>query len=502
CLGDNVIECNEEGEIEIIETCDPLMGFACEEAACTGLCELNELESTNKGCDFYPTVTANILGSEGFHFTVRIANNGLYPANIEFFQGENSLLDGVVPEKSVETFTLPWVPELQATQDWSASRVVADGAYRLHTDQPVMVYQYNAEGGGEGADSAESNDASILLPIHVLEADYTVVSTHSWPDPNSNVLLPGFYTVTAIEDGTVVTLDTPGSVAAHPGAGVNLDGTGVVTLGAGDVLEVFSAGSANDPGDLSGTRIHATNPVQVIGGHMCTGVPTQGDNTCNHLEETILPEIWLGNQYFVVPPATGGQVDNPREQEVYIVATEDGTHVEVKPDVGVWPNVNAGEKIVVPLTDESMLVESSKPVSVSQVMASPELGERGGPSMLHIPPVVNWSEQDVFVLPEGYDDVYINILIDSEDPMVNLTGPNNAQIDSGFNSLQVPGTNFWHLRYKLDASDVGAILRLVSWSPMSISVYGESIRGSAWYPAGLQLTSGGNGGLPKAGSLK
>ncbi|MGB1277747.1 MAG: hypothetical protein ACPG77_18525, partial [Nannocystaceae bacterium] len=31
CLGDNVIECNEEGEIEIIETCDPLMGFACEE---------------------------------------------------------------------------------------------------------------------------------------------------------------------------------------------------------------------------------------------------------------------------------------------------------------------------------------------------------------------------------------------------------------------------------------------------------------------------------------
>jgi len=506
CLGDNIVEC-KDGVFEVIENCDPMMGFSCEEAACTGPCEPSALtDNTNEGCDFYPTVTANILDSEGTAFAVRVANTANYPAEIQIHRGQNLVLSGQVESKAVRTFVLPWIPELQATDNWSASRVVEDGAYRLRASQPVVVYQFNAQGGSLGPDDTESNDASMLLPVHILDTDYTVVSTQSWPDPNSEMLLPGFYAVTATEDNTEVMLDTPGAVVAHPGDGVSPDGTGVVSLDAGDVLEVFSSGTNNNPGDLTGTRVLATKPVQVIGGHMCSGVPTPGDNTCNHLEETILPPTWLGIEYLVVPPATGGAVDNAREQEVYIVAMEDGTNIEVKPDLGVWDNVKAGQKIVVPLTNQAMVVSSSKPVSVFQVMASPGAGDWGGPAMLQVHPIPNWSANVEFALPEGYEHVYVNLLVKhggDMQPKVNLKGYGGGQeteIKLGYTHFQ--DTDLWYQRYKLSPADVEKVLILGSMAQISVSVYGESVRGSAWYPAGLKLHNGGNDGLPKLGMLK
>src|SRR5690606_19329032 len=140
----------------------------------------------------------------------------------------------VVPANSVKVLKLPWVNE--TTKGNGPSKVAPAGAYRLRSDQPVTVYQYNP------LDSTLSNDASLLLPVNAWTGNYLIASWAQWS------AFPGFYAVVASEDGTTVVV-TPsasgGSVSA--GDGIQDDGTGQAKLDAGDVLVVYSTA-----GDLTG----------------------------------------------------------------------------------------------------------------------------------------------------------------------------------------------------------------------------------------------------------
>ncbi len=491
CTGDTVEVCNEDGDgWEFDKVCDEWIGLACENGVCTGSCA--ELPGTNaQGCEFYPTVTANIIDDAEFKFTVQVANPQPVSVEVAVHHGD-SLIEGPfeIPPNATQTIVLDWNTELKATEDWEYSRVVENGAYRLRAKAPVLVYQFNAEGGGEGADSAESNDASLLLPTNLLETSYHVMSYPSWPDPNSNLLMPGFYAVTAIHDGTYVDLSTFGAdVVARPGAGVGMNGEGGVMLQRGDVLEVFSGGTLNAPGHLSGTRVEATKPVQVIAGHMCTGVPLNAD-TCNHLEESMYPAAYLGKDYLVVPPATDGNLDTAREQEVHILAVEDETTIWIDEDP-MFVDVAAGQTIVLPPSVEPHRIHSNHTIGVQQFMRSPAPGEPGAPSMLHTQRIPTTSTKYYFAPPLGYDHVFVDILVAGKDPHDVMT---EGAILTDF--VQVGDQDLWYTRYEIPPNLYHAANSFYSISLFSVVVYGESTRGSAWYPAGLKYTSGQPGPWP------
>ncbi|MEZ4430335.1 MAG: hypothetical protein R3A51_21860, partial [Nannocystaceae bacterium] len=141
CDGELATVCNDDGDGYDEYTCDPIQGVTCDpqQGKCVGACAPDNIKNSYIGCDYYPTVTPNVVGTE-YDFAVTVSNTAGSDAMITITRGPNMVYDTVVPAGSVEVIPLPWVNELKST---GMSRVVVDGAYRLRSDRPITVYQYN-----------------------------------------------------------------------------------------------------------------------------------------------------------------------------------------------------------------------------------------------------------------------------------------------------------------------------------------------------------------------
>src|SRR3569833_2514037 len=82
CSGNVAHECNADGTGFVDEVCDPLKGETCDPTqGCTGPCSEKALGLSYIGCDYYPTVTGNIVGND-FDFAVAISNTSANIATI------------------------------------------------------------------------------------------------------------------------------------------------------------------------------------------------------------------------------------------------------------------------------------------------------------------------------------------------------------------------------------------------------------------------------------
>jgi len=486
CDGENAIACNAEGSAQTITLCDGVQGVLCEDGQCVGACSPDELGTSYIGCDYYPTVTANIV-EDVYHFAVAVANTSDLAANLEIDKNGMLVLSDSVAPNSVKVITLPWDYELKANQFVEpASLMAPGGAYRLRADQPVTVYQYNPlEYEQNGLDNSFTNDASLLLPVNVWSGDYFVVARNTWDVFDAGVQIsPGFYTVTASEDDTTVELlPSETGKLTIAGGGVAADGTGKVALDRGDVLEVFSALTLGNPGkaDVTGTRIKADRPIQVLGGHVCTNVPYDID-ACDHLEESMYPYETLAKQYIVTPPLipTGG--NTPKAQMVRIVATQDATTLAYDPPQNGAPTMiaKAGQYVEIQQTAADFEVSANNKILIAQYMLGQEAGGNSGdPAMA------------LSVATEQYRTNYLfHAPINYESNFVNITAPMNAKVTldgapvAGFKAIGATG----HGIVRLELGDnVDGNHQVESDKPVGISVYGYGQFTSYWYPGGLDL---------------
>jgi hypothetical protein len=257
--------------------------------------------------------------------------------------------------------------------------------------------------------------------------------------------IPGFYAVTAHQDNTTVTL-TPsatGKIIAA-GGGVAADGTGVVMLNEGDVLQVLS----NYNGDVTGTIVEADKPVQVIGGHKCTNVPLN-ITACDHLEESMFPIETLAKEYVVVPPV---QVPNDaldKGQIVRVIASEANTTLTFTPDQPVAKNLaNAGDFVEIKTTTAKFVVSADKKILVSQYM----VGQDGGygtsdPAMLVTVNPQQWRKTYLFHAATNWQANYVDILARK-----NAT----VTVDVNIGNWQPVGTtNYQVAHVKLSNTDGG-----------------------------------------------
>jgi hypothetical protein len=283
---------------------------------------------TYVGCDFWPTVTDNIVRPD-FDYAVVVANTGAAEANVQVTRGGMTVATVKVAANSLQKIFLPWVDELKsakfggipgfqvcATDAKTATVRAKGGAYHLVSSVPVAVYQFNAieyagKGGPPGKDWSKcttvclgvsecfsyTNDASLLLPSTAWTGNYRVAGPIAWTKPaeegSTAFTFPPYFVLTGATDGTKVTvkLGSAGTIVAGGGiANVPAGGSATFDLAAGEAIEVIGTG------DLSGTLIKATNPIQVITGIACAYVP--GDKpACDHLEESLLPVETLGKRY-------------------------------------------------------------------------------------------------------------------------------------------------------------------------------------------------------------
>lgn len=369
---------------------------------------------------------------------------------------------------------MPWVPAL----DEQKTQKVVDGAYRLRSTRPVTVYQYNPIQYAKGGQFSYTNDASLLFPVNVWTGNYRVVSRNHWAAGYG-----GFYAVTASEDNTLVTVTpspTGGNILA--GAGLAANGTGTVTMDAGDVLQVFTKGGGGVPdvSDLTGTGIAADKPVQLIGGHLCTNVPITVV-ACDHIEESMPPLETLATDYIVTAPlitAAGTKV-----RMVRMVATAPLTTLTYEPPQPGAPTQLGvtGSYAEIPLTGADFSIHSSAPIMVAEYFTGQQQGGGAGdPAMSLAVATAQYRTSYLFHAPTNYQSNYVNVVAPVK-AIVLLDGISLVSFapigNTGFGVARVPLNNAGNGNHNISAT-----------LPFGISVYGYGQYTSYWYPGGLDLT--------------
>ena len=489
CEGDKVLKCDDQGGgYGEFETCDPIQGTMCDEqmGGCAGDCAPVQLGTSYIGCDYYPTVTAGLKETNPwvFDFAVVVANTTAKNTNITVTRGANVVVNDMVGPNTAKVIKLPYVNELSISPIGTQGPTLklADGAYRLRSDSPVTVYQYQPLQYKVGNAFSYINDAGLLLPVNTWGQDFRVASRNHWSFGQFQI--PGFYAVTAKEDGTQVTL-TPSATGnkVFAGAGVAADGTGVVMLDQGDVLEVFTQakGGSPDGSDLTGTRVESSKPVQVIGGHKCTNVPVNVQ-FCDRIEESIPPIDVLSKEYIVTAPLISG--NTKKGEMVRIIATEANTALTYDPPQGGAPAllVNAGDYAEIAQTQADFKITGDKKILVAQYFLGQNAGGNSGdPAMAIAVTTEQFRTQYLIHAPTNYDTSFANIVAP---PGANVT-LDGAPV-GGF--APIGGTGFSVARVPLSNAGDGNHL-FDGDQKFGVMIYGYGQYTSYWYPGGLDLNS-------------
>lgn len=242
-------------------------------------------------------------------------------------------------------------------------------AVRITTNNPVAVYMANQR--------VASTDASLVLPITALGDDYIVTAyTPFASDQPSQIAIIG------VENNTSIQIIPTAPLIGSVGTGVPLN----ITLNVGQVYVIRSTG------DLTGTRIRATNANQcnnfaVFAGNRCAMVPTSC-SYCDHLIEQMIPlKAW--GKTFITTPLLARNGDQFR-----IVASENGTQVQINNQTPI--NLNAGQFHEVYLQQASYII-ANKPISVAQYSRGTSCdGASSDPFMIILSPIEQKLKHIVF----------------------------------------------------------------------------------------------------------
>lgn len=492
CNGNVAHECNKDGTGYMDEVCDPVKGETCDPTqGCTGPCASSALGLSYIGCDYYPTVTGNIVGND-FDFAVAISNTSASVANVTIDGGAlTTPMTVMVQPNSLVVQKLPWQTALKLCNDPETPTLsggcqgadptpvglVAKGGYHLRSDNPITLYQFNSLEYSIPAMSlfSYSNDASLMLPTNVWRTSYY---TAAWA--GAAMVNPSEMAITAQQDGTMVTITSKGATVAAGGVPALTPGTPAsVMMNAGDVIELVS------DGDFTGTKVDATAPVQVIGGHYCADVPDLNTGACDHMEESMFGVDTLGTNYIINAPAVTS-IPAGKVEVIRVIATQPGTTLTYNPPQAGAPTTiaNAGDFVQIADNSASFELTASAKVLVAQYMEGQDAGgNTGDPAMALAVPVEQFRTSYLFHAPVTYDSNYVDV-----------TAPVGANItlDGTAVPLTPIGTTGFALG-RVQSLGKGPAMdgshSITGDQAFGITVYGYGDYTSYWYPGGLNLTN-------------
>lgn len=524
CDGNTTQLCNADGTgYTPGMMCDGAAGESCNPTTgtCASLCRDAEASNSYIGCEYWPTPVLNSNVAPEFEFAVVVANPQTVQADITITRGGSMVRTVTVNAGGLETIKLPWVNELKGTAGSEASALVPGGAYRLRSTVPVTVYQFNALDYRIPRDCASepdllpdgqcfsyTNDASLLLPTHVLTGNYMVLSRPAMLNELPGLFgpelagSPGYFAVIGVDEAPVtVGINFTAHVAA--GGGVSSyapGGMDTFTLDQGDVLQIVSGmptrctpGGSDTPSpgttvtyctvgadyDLTGTEIRASGRVAVISGHNCDFVPFNRW-ACDHLEEAMFPlEAW-GSDYVI--SATEPLRGEPNL--LRIVSSHDGNMITFDPaSVSAPRMLNRGQMVELETRGDVRLTAPDA-FMVAQFLvgqdyegygASGMMGN-GDPAFSLGIPTEQFRTSYTFLAPESYAISYVNVTAPSGQPVTLDGSPVAGWRDVG-------GTGMATARVMIP----GGQHRIEAAVAFGIVVYGFGSYTSYMVPGGLDF---------------
>lgn len=458
CVDQDVVRCRPDGSgLDVIATCDGARQLVCSAGECKDACTLAAESRDYEGCEYWAIDLDNaVVATQGAasaqQFSVVVSNASLLDAEVSVeimcdaddaanprtpcTVGQPYVVRGPVRMSPGDLRVLDLDPR---EVDGSSRPELNDGsgtarsmhAYRVVSNAPIIAYQFNPlENVG-----VFSNDASLLLPTEALSGRYLVPS---WPQTlattedsltNAGIDLRAFLTIAGTEDGTVVEVRLSTAILGGGGVGPAVSGD-LLTI-ALDRFEVVNLETDDFNADFTGTSVVARDgkKLAVFTGSEASDAPrfdTLATRQCcaDHLEEQVFPEDSFGTHFIAVKSPLRSRVVDlagwdvavvPDEPEYWrVMATVDATSVttDLPPPFDRFALGRGASVIIESERDFSMV--ASDPVAVIQVPASQAAtgipsttqdGLRppgGDPSMIWVPPVEQWRNQYLFLVPNKY----------------------------------------------------------------------------------------------------
>ncbi len=541
CEGQDAMLCDATGlATTLIETCEPAR--PCTGGLCRNPCEEAATSNSYEGCEYLAATLMNSQVAPEFTPAIVVSNRNADPVQVTVTRGGSPVATATVEPSSTRAIDLPWVADLKQQLDPMGESVeqsgnVPDGAYRVTTTLPVTVYQFNPlqyriprdcadEGDApDGECFSYSNDASLLLPVHVLTEHYIVMSRPNLGIQNRvrDILFGGTEEIYSFSPSTMAVLNpqsTPVTVSvtfsaptqAGPGlaayeAGASADFTvqpgGVLQLAAripescapewtepssvpcgGGLYECTYSYCPMRDHDLTGTEVSASAPVAVFGGHNCDFVPFNRW-ACDHLEEQLFPyETW--GKHFVVAQS---HRENGEPDVFRVLSGADANEIRFTP-AGVHEPVTLGRGAHVEFEARGAFeVEADQPIMVAQFIVGQSYNSStsedlppGDPSFAVAVPVEQYRSAYNFLAPDSFDRSYVNITTTS-------AGSSSIALDgadlSGAGWQPIEGSGYVALRHEIPPGSHS--ITSASGTTFGIVVYGYGQYTSYMYPGGLNL---------------
>lgn len=499
CRDGQLTTCDADGRIGSMEPCPA--GSVCAGSECRDPCDALALGATYEGCAFRGTAPPAIMSGHG---GPRIPELGFGLHNGESSSSHVEVTGGTLAEpiaievaaSSSAFVTVPLIGGVfdRAVYGVSATVLARDTAsYAIRADVPIVVYQFSPDYGVvlDEARFLMKADATVLFPTHAWGTVYvaatmapTCRSTPCGPDEMT------FLQVTADRDGTMVEVDASVAIEASvegtvsstevtedPVAAIAAGAVVTFVLDAGDVLQLVSAG------DLTGTKVTGSAPIQLISGNIGLHLPdrfsTLGDG---HLHESILPVGGWGQSYAVAPPPHPTR-DEALDYTVRVVAGIAAANVTFDPPIVAPIALGPREHVDLPIGDVPFRVTSDSPILVlgmsteSDVPTGDSLDQHvGAASMVAFPPFEQWRNEYGFSVPVEFDHGHVTI--------VHPTG-STVTIDGADVAGAIPiGSTGLSMR-SIELDGTSSAHRATSADAFMVVVYGQAAGSSYWYAAGL-----------------
>ncbi len=457
CDGFDIQRCRPDGGgWDFLASCDPEISDVCYGGRCVNACELAEGEHSYEGCEYYPVDLDNaVVADQGAaaaqQFAVVLSNASpiLATVTVELYcdaaDAANPALECAEDEPLViDRFPLApgglKIVDLDPREvDGSSQPQLNDGpgtfrsmhAYRIQSTAPLIAYQFNPL---ENV-SVFSNDASLLLPTASLADRYLVLS---WPqtlavtdDANTNGMidLRAFLTLVGVAEETAVSIELSTDI---------LGGADIPAAKAGDTLvlhlepfEVINLETDGFNADFTGTSVITDDrkPIAVFTGSEASDSPRfdtflQRSCCADHMEQQLFPEVALGTQFVAVKtPLRSYYVEQagwdvavvPDEPEFWrILATHEDTSISTNlPEPQDYYFMQRGDDVMLE-TERDFVLQASHPIAFGQFPGGQQTtgipstlpgGQRppgGDPSFILLPPVQQWRDHYLFLVPNKY----------------------------------------------------------------------------------------------------